>query len=70
MRGGRRQVRAMSSRLSWARAGIARLPSRKNDQAGLLVVVGKAKVKASNDLMLTLVVALRKCNKGSTQCKD
>lgn len=60
----------MSCRLSWVRAGIARLPSRKNGRAGLLVVVGKVKVKAPNDLMLTLVVVLRKCDKRSgTQCK-
>lgn len=61
----------MSCRLSWVRVGIARLPNRKNGRAGLLVVVGKVKVKARNDFVLTSVVALRKCNKGAgTQCED
>lgn len=70
-REGRRQVRAMSCRLSWVRAGIARLPSRKNGRAGLLAVVGKVKVKAPNELVLTSVVALRMCNKGvGTQCEN
>ena len=69
-REGRRQVRAMSGRLSWVKAGIARLPSRKNGRAGPLAVVGKGKVKVPNDLVLTSVVALR-CEKGAgTQCED
>jgi hypothetical protein len=67
MRVGRPQDLAMTCHLSWARAGIARLPNHKSGPAELLVVaVERVKVRTPwtmGDLVLTLRMKL---NEGST----
>jgi len=72
-RGGRRQARAMFCRLSWVRGVIVRLRSRRNDLAGLWAVVVMVMVKMPwkmNDLVLTLVTGLRRCNGSGTLRED
>lgn len=59
----------MFCRLSWVMGVIVRLRSRRNDLAGLWAVVAMVMVKMpwkTNELVLTLVAGVRRCNGSGT----